>query len=73
MRGTDRALVVAGAGQTPQQEGEEGGQDLAQRPGRVVHDDLPDVQRGLPHHERGVGAPHVETRQHTVASLVAQC
>jgi hypothetical protein len=48
------ALVVALAGQCVEQERDEDIEDLAQRPRRVVHNDLPDVQRRLQMNARKV-------------------
>ena len=71
-RDTYRSLIRTRAGQETQQEPKEGGQDLAQGAGGVGDHNLPDVQGGLPHHQLGVRAAHVQPRQYPVPPLYAQ-
>jgi len=54
------ALVVAGAGQATEQNVEECVEDLFEGLRRVGDDNLPDVQRRLPHELRDVATAHVQ-------------
>lgn len=69
---TNLSLVVALTCQATQQHLEQNGHYFSQHLRSVSHDDLPHVERCLPHHQRRVKPTHVETRQDTIAALIAQ-
>lgn len=71
-RDTYCSLIRACAGQETQQEPKKGGKDLTQGAGGVRDHNLPDVQGGLPHHQLGVRAAHVQPRQHPVPPIYPQ-